>query len=76
MDNPAVWLVNAERYDDSKDLPGSDLENTNYIFVGANNPTFQWDNALYRCTFSNQHIFKILGVEDMPTNDGQVVPGS
>ena len=45
MDNPAVWLVNAERYDDSKDLPGNSGENTNYIVVGANNPTFQWDNA-------------------------------
>ena len=69
MDNPAVWLVNAERYDDSKDLPANSGENTNYIVVGASNPTFQFS----RCTFTNLHIPKILGVEDMPTKDGEVV---
>ena len=73
MDNPAVWLVNAERYDDSADLPATDLDNTNYMMVGATNPTFQYDNALSRCTFTNLHIPKILGVEDMPTKDGEVV---
>ena len=73
MDNPATWLVNAERFDDSKGLPGNDQENTNYIVVGANNPTFQYDNGLSRCTFKDLHIPKVLGVEDMPTKDGEVV---
>ena len=73
MDNPAVWLVNAERYGENDDLPSSQLENTNYIVVGANNPTFQYDNGLSRCVFKNLHIPKVLGVEDMPTKDGEVV---
>ena len=73
MDNPAVWLVNAERYTQNDGLPASDLDNTNYIVVGANNPTFQYDNGLSRCTFKNLHIPKVLGVEDMPTKDGEVV---
>ena len=73
MDNPAVWLVNAERYDGSNDLPSNSGENTNYIVIGANNPTLQWDNALSRCTFAHLHIPKILGVEDLPTKDGEVV---
>ena len=73
MDNPATWLVNAERYDDNENLPGNDQENTNYIVVGANNPTFQYDNGLSRCVFKDLHIPKVLGVEDMPTKDGEVV---
>eukprot|EP00750_Incisomonas_marina_P024690 INCI5139.35.p1 GENE.INCI5139.35~~INCI5139.35.p1 ORF type:complete len:564 (-),score=78.78 INCI5139.35:62-1687(-) len=64
MDNPTTWLVNAERFDDSKGLPGNDQENTNYIVVGANNPTFQYDNGLSRCTFKDLRIPKVLGVED------------
>ena len=73
MDNPAVWLVNAERYDDNADLPASVQDNTNYMMVGASNPTFQYDNALSRCVFKNLHVPKVLGVEDMPTKDGEVV---
>ena len=73
MDNPATWLVNAERFDDSKGLPNNDQENTNYIVVGANNLTFQYDNGLPRCVFKDLHIPKVLGVEDMPTKDGEVV---
>ena len=66
-------MVNAERYEQNEDLPASQLENTNYIVVGANNPTFEYDNGISRCTFKNLHIPKILGVEDMPTKDGEVV---
>ena len=73
MDNPAVFLVNAERYDDSDGLPNNEQQNTNYMVVGASNPTFQYDNALSRCTFTNLHVPKVLGVEDMPTKDGEVV---
>ena len=73
MDNPAVWLVNSERFDDSDGLPGNQQENTNYMVVGASNPTFPYDNGLSRCTFTNLHVPKVLGVEDMPTKDGEVV---
>ena len=73
MDNPTTWLVHAERYDNSDGLPGSDHESTNYIVVGANNPTFQCGNGLFRCVFKDLHIPKVLGVEDMSTKDGKVV---
>ena len=43
------------------------------MMVGASNPTFQYDNALSRCVFKNLHVPKVLGVEDMPTKDGEVV---
>ena len=82
MDNPAVWLTNASRFDDVDHVNGSangyDFmtvhKNINYMVVGANNPTFQWDDDLSRCSFSNLHITKRLGVEDMPTDDnGDVI---
>eukprot|EP00750_Incisomonas_marina_P022651 INCI4988.7.p1 GENE.INCI4988.7~~INCI4988.7.p1 ORF type:complete len:682 (+),score=115.04 INCI4988.7:1219-3264(+) len=58
MDNPAVWLVNATRYDDTTDYPTDSNHNTNFLAVGAVNPTFTWDNALSRCTFTNLHTPK------------------
>ena len=82
MDNPAVWLTNASRFDDVDHVNGSAngydfmnvYKNINYMVVGANNPTFQWDDDLSRCSFSNLHITKRLGVEDMPTDDnGDVI---
>ena len=81
MDNPAVFLTNAQRYDDKtyiNDLTDTSNpqdwdfmnvnKNINYIEVGCSNPTFQWSNDLSRCTFSNLHTTKRLGIEDMPTD--------
>ena len=72
MDQPSVWLVNASRYDDTTDYPTDSNHNTNFLAVGAVNPTFQWDNALSRCTFTNLHTPKTLGAEDMPEAGGQL----
>ena len=75
MDNPAVWLTTAGRFDEetfiNKD-DGSDNMTQDkciqHIEVGANNPTFSFDNGLSRCTFSNLHVAKRLGANDMPTD--------
>ena len=72
MDNPAIWLVSASRYDDITEFPDDSNHNTNYLAVGAVNPTFQWDSSLSRCTFTNLHAPKTLGVDDMPEDDGQL----
>lgn len=73
MDNEAVWLTNSSRYDKGTDQPGDQTLNINYIAVGANNPTFSYDNGVSRCTFTNLHIPKTLGADDMPTKDGNIV---
>ena len=72
MDNPATWLVNAQRYDDSKDFPTDSNHNTNFLAVGATDPTIEFDNALSRVTFKNLHTPRTLGAEDMPEADGQL----
>ena len=72
IDNQALWMVNAQRYDDSTDYPTDSNVNTNYMAVGTVNPTFQWDNALSRCTFTNLHTPKTLGAEDMPEAAGEL----
>ena len=74
LDNPAVWLTNAGLYNSSTTIKltegaTKDNENINYIMVGANNCTFTFDNSLSRCTFTNLHTTKRLGVQDMPTDD-------
>ena len=74
LDNPAVWLTNAGLYNSSTTIKLSegstkDNENINYIVVGANNCTFTFDNSLSRCTFTNLHTTKRLGVQDMPSDD-------
>jgi len=73
FDNPAVWLVNSSRHDKSTSYGQSSTkiinypnENINYLSVGANNPTFQFDESLSRCTFTNLHNPKKLAPFDMP----------
>ena len=73
MDNEAVWLTNSSRYDKTTDIPDDQTLNINYLAVGANNPTFAFDNGISRCTFTNLHIPKILGADDMPSKDGDLV---
>ena len=72
MDNPAAWLVNATDYDDRTDYPTDSNHNTNFLAVGAMNSTFEWDNTLSRCTFTNLHTPKTLRAEDMPEAGGNL----
>ena len=81
--NEAVWLTNDERYDTVNTEPSnldsykidSSLVN-NYLQVGINNPTFQYNNSLSRCGFSNLHTAKRMGILDMPYDPttGQYAP--
>ena len=74
MDNEAIWLLNAGRSDEQPNNHTlTKEENINYITVGANNPTFQFDNSEARCTWSNLHIPKTLGIDDEPEQDDEVV---
>jgi hypothetical protein len=71
--NEDLWLTNDERYDTINTEPSnqnsyeidSSLVN-NYPQVGTNNPTFQFDNNLSRCGFSNLHTAKRMSILDMP----------
>ena len=71
--NEAVWLTNDQRYDKNATEPSNNPEYyvkstdiINYLQVGTNNPTFQFDNTLSRCGFSNLHTAKRMGIQDMP----------
>ena len=66
MDNPAVWMVNSGQYDENT---SQDNSNINYVVVGSNNCTFGFDNSVSRCTFTNLHTTKRLGLQDMPIDD-------
>jgi hypothetical protein len=61
--NEAVWLTNDQRYDTNATEPSNESSYSveaadiiNYLQVGANNPTFTFDNGLSRCGFQNLHI--------------------
>lgn len=74
MDNPAVWLTTAGRFDEVKYINDDNDVMTEekciqHVVVGNQNPTLSYDNSLSRCAFSNLHIAKRLGADDMPTDD-------
>jgi hypothetical protein len=71
--NEAVWLTNDQRYDTNATEPSIESSYSvqapdiiNYLQVGANNPTFTFDNGLSRCGFLNLHIAKRMSILDMP----------
>ena len=71
--NEAVWLTNDQRYDTNATEPSNESSYSveaadiiNYLQVGANNPTFTFDNGLSRCGFQNLHIAKRMSILDMP----------
>lgn len=73
FDNPAVWLTCASRhdgknyvYDVKNNVFMKEQDNINYLSVGANNPSFQFDESISRCTFTNLHNPKKLAPFDMP----------
>ena len=71
MDSPAIWLLNQERNDTNTDDASSSDQMQNYMMIGANDPTCQFDSALSRAKFFNFHTQRILGGREMPvTTDG------
>lgn len=70
LDNPAVWLVNDERVDTLGDVPTAYNQMVNYVNLGANDPTCEFDSAQSRTLFRSLHTARQLGINEMPT-DGQ-----
>ncbi len=71
MDSPVTWLLNQERNDDNGDDATGSAQMQNYMMIGANDPTCQFDSALSRAKFFNLHTQRILGGREMPvTTDG------
>lgn len=67
MDHEAVWLVNEEMWGSESDIEKQNKSNTiNYLSIGANNPTFTFEDSLSRFAFSYLHNPLYLGLEDMP----------
>ena len=73
MEQRGGGILDIELIDKTTDIPDDQTLNINYLAVGANNPTFAFDNGISRCTFTNLHIPKILGADDMPSKDGDLV---
>ena len=74
LDNPAVWLVNDERVDENGDAPTGYSQMVNYVNIGANDPTCEFDSAQSRTLFRSLHTARQLGINEMPTDgDGNFV---
>jgi hypothetical protein len=71
--NEAVCLTNDERYDTDNTEPSNQNSYKidcslvkNYLQVATNNPTFQYNNSLSRCGFSNLLTAKRMSILNMP----------
>ncbi len=65
MDSPAMICLNPEK-NDSTDAPVSAKLITNYINIGANDPTIIFDDSRSRTTVYNLHTQRQLGVDEVP----------
>ena len=65
MDSPAMWCLNPEKNDSSDVLANSQLI-TNYLNIGANDPTIIFDDSRSRTTLYNLHTQAQLGVDMVP----------
>tara|TARA_R110001592_G_scaffold181311_5_gene424035 strand:- start:730 stop:4698 length:3969 start_codon:yes stop_codon:yes gene_type:complete len=68
LDNPAVWLINNERVDSNSDVPDAYNQMVNYVNLGANDPTCEFDSAQSRTLFRSLHTARQLGINEMPTD--------
>ncbi len=71
--NEAVWLTNDERYDTVNTEPSNQnsyqIDSSlvkNYLQFGTIDPTFQYNNSLSRCGFSNSLTAKRMSILNMP----------
>lgn len=72
MDSPAIFMINQQRNDGNADPPNDPSQLQNYMMIGANDPTCQFDSALSRAKFFNFHTQRVLGAREMPfETDGQ-----
>lgn len=72
MDSPAIFMINQQRNDGNSAQVTDEGQLQNYMMIGANDPTCQFDSALSRAKFFNFHTQRILGAREMPyEDDGQ-----
>lgn len=66
MDSPAIFMINQERNDGNGNFATNQDQMQNYMMIGANDPTCQFDSALSRAKFFNFHTQRLLGAREMP----------
>ena len=66
MDSPAIFMINQQRNDGNADFATDPSQMQNYMMIGANDPTCQFDSALSRAKFFNLHTQRVLGAREMP----------
>ncbi len=66
MDSPAIFMVNQEKNDGGGDQATDSSQMQNFMMIGANDPTCQFDSALSRAKFFNFHTQRVLGAREMP----------
>ncbi len=66
MDSPAIFMINQERNDGNADDANDASQMQNYMMIGSNDPTCQFDSALSRAKFFNFHTQRVLGAREMP----------
>jgi len=59
-------MINQERNDGNADDANSSGQMQNYMMIGSNDPTCQFDSALSRAKFFNFHTQRVLGAREMP----------
>lgn len=70
LDHEALWLINGEMFDTTGASIHQTSGNTiNYISIGANDPSFTFENNIAKCAFSNLHNPFTLGLKDMPSEE-------
>ena len=66
MDSPAIFMINQEKSDGGADEATDSSQIQNFMMIGANDPTCEFDSSLSRAKFFNFHTQRILGAREMP----------
>tara|TARA_Y100001973_G_scaffold56325_1_gene83191 strand:- start:1839 stop:5891 length:4053 start_codon:yes stop_codon:yes gene_type:complete len=66
MDSPVTYMINQERNDGNATDANDASQMQNYMMIGANDPTCQFDDSLSRAKFFNFHTQRVLGAREMP----------
>ena len=68
IDNPAVWCVN--NMSTNTDVIGASKNSQNFVSIGANDPTIEFDGTQSRTVLKQLHTQRQLGINEMPS-DGE-----
>jgi len=72
MDSPAIWCINQERIDGNANDAVDESDIQNFMNIGANDATCEFDSALSRAKFFNFHTQRVLGAREMPLAAGVI----